>query len=325
MNRSLRTLLFGLLLTGALVRPASAATERLRTATASVRSLVGEEVARLDEQRRPEPVSPTASESDKSVSIDAPVEVRVGRMVVDVPVDCRNASGGYDVLIHFHGVPQRIQSGFAHAGIKGVLAVLNLGIGSGKYENAYVQDGSLARTLDAIDQVMQKSCPAKDGVGQRGRVALSAWSAGYGAIYRVLASQHDRELVDAVLLADGLHAGFLDKWHQHLNALQMAPFTEFAKLAAKGDKLFAITHTAIVPPGYASTTQTADFLIHELGIEQSSVDRDGPLPRMHQTSQADQGGFHVQGFAGGGTDAHCDQLYAIGDTLFEKLASRWSN
>jgi hypothetical protein len=323
MKFSPMALLAGLVVTAALIRPAAAATERLRLATPVVANLVEAEAARLD-RARPVAEPAAAPEPTNAVTLDAPVVLRSGRKVIEIPAACRDDSGRYDVLIHFHGVPTRIESAVEQSGVNAVLVVVNLGIGSGKYESAYAQDGSLARTLEDIDQLMQKHCPAKAN-GERGRVALAAWSAGYGAIYRVLANKTDRELVDSVMLADGLHAGFLDKFHQHLNELQMAPFTEFAKLAAKGDKLFAITHTGIVPPNYASTTQTASFLIHELGTERQSVDEQGPLPRMQETSQADLGGFHVRGFAGGGTDAHCDQLYAIGQTLFTQLAARWSH
>ena len=293
----------------------------LSVSTPAVASLVDAEVARLDASDLPRA---TAEALDDSVRIAEPVRVPLGRKVVDVPTACRDAKGRYDVLIHFHGVPSRVEQAFSHSGVAAVLVVVNLGIGSGPYEDAMRQDGSLAQMLDEIDRVMQKHCPAKSGTGARARVALSAWSAGYGAAYRVLANKHDRELVDAILLADGLHAGFRDKFRQHMNEQQMAPFTHFAELAAKGDKLFAITHTAIVTPSYASTTETSKFLMDQLGAELEQVNEVGPLPSMHLTTKADMGGFHVRGFAGGDTNAHCDHLYAIGDTLFSQLATRWS-
>ena len=44
---------------------------------------------------------------------------------------------------------------------------------------------------------------------------------------------------------------------------------------------------------------------------------------MKLISRADQGDFHVRGYAGGDTHAHCDHLNAIGDTLFSTLGAHW--
>jgi hypothetical protein len=266
--------------------------------------------------------APTVAPVEHGVTLDEPVRVQLGRKVVILPERCRDREGRYDVVIHFHGAPVTIEPEFARAQIPAVFVIENLGIGSGPYEKAFISDGSLARLLGEIDGVVQKHCPSK--VGGRGRVALSAWSAGYGAIYRVLASTHDRELVDAVLLADGLHAGFLDKHHKKMNDLQMAPFTELARLAMKGDKLFAITHTGIVTAHYASTTETADYLVTQMGQSSEPVNEPGPRPHMQRTSRFDRAGFHVWGYSGRDTDAHCDHLYAIGETLYPILKQRWA-
>ncbi len=261
--------------------------------------------------------------SDSSVTLDAPVRVPRGRHIIDIPASCRNAIGNYDVVVHFHGIPKTIEPIFKSAGINAVFVVVNLGIGSGPYENAFSKDGSLAALLGDVDRQMQKNCPAKNG-GALGRVALSAWSAGYGAIYRVLGHENDKQLVDSILLADGLHAGFLDHWRQHINALQMAPFDAFAEQAVKGDKLFAITHTGIRTP-YASTTETSNYLVHERGLELRKTDEQGPRPTMHLSSKADGGSFHVRGYDGGDTHAHCDHLYAMGETLYPLLRARWAH
>jgi len=259
---------------------------------------------------------------DRGVRLPQPVRIQVGRKVVVVPERCRDAAGRYDVVVHFHGAPVTIEPAFARADIPAVFVVLNLGIGSGPYEQAFIADGSLSSLLAEVDKIVDKHCPGKGG--ERHRVALSAWSAGYGAIYRVLANSADRKLVDAVLLADGLHAGFLDKHRQKLNDLQMAPFTRFAEAAARGEKLFAMTHTAIVTPGYSSAAESASYLIETLGLSRQPVHESGPRASMVRVSRANRAGFHIQGFAGNDTDAHCDHLYAIGDTLLSILKERWA-
>jgi hypothetical protein len=103
----------------------------------------------------------------------------------------------------------------------------------------------------------------------------------------------------------------------------MAPFDDFAAKAVRGEKLFAITHTQIVTP-YASTTETTNWLIQQRGLKRVSVHEAGPLASMTLTSRVDEGGFHIRGFAGGDTHAHCDHLNAIGDTLFSTLNEHWS-
>jgi hypothetical protein len=296
----------------------------MRSAAAGVAHLIAEVEQRPAANPVVVPVQkPVASKSTASVHLDKAVRVPRGRRVIDIPVDCRNAQGNYDVVVHFHGAPTTIQPIFAQSGVNAVFVLVNLGIGSGPYENAFSQDGSLAALLTDVDKQMQKYCPAKSG-GALGRVALSAWSAGYGAVYRVLGNKTDKNLVDSVLLSDGLHAGFLDKYRQHINALQMEPFDAFAEKAVKGEKLFAITHTSIKTT-YASTTETAGFLIHERGLEKKTVSEQGPRPTMQLVSKADGGNFHVRGFAGGDTHAHCDHLYAMGETLYPMLRDRWAH
>lgn len=262
----------------------------------------------------------SAPELEPGVRLPAPVTVRLGHYQIRLPELCRGADGRYDVLVHFHGVPSKVEKAFTESGVSAVLVTGNMGIGSGKYEDAFTAGGSLEQLLVRVDEVVGKHC---EGV-ERGwrRVALSAWSAGYGAIYRVLDNK-DAELVDAVLLADGLHVGFKDKQKRELNEHQMAPFDAFAEKAARGDKLFVISHSSITTT-YASTTETASYLIERRGLERQATDEAGPLPSMHLSSKASLNGFQVLGFDGKDTDAHCDHLYAIGQTLYSRLAERWS-
>jgi hypothetical protein len=251
----------------------------------------------------------------------APVQVRTrsGRVVV-LPRGCESASGAYDLVAHFHGAPPRVISMFEHAGIDAVLVVINLGTGSGPYEQAFARRGGLDDLLDGVAGVIEKTC----GAGPRHvkRIALSSWSAGYGATYRILSHADEAARIDTVLLADGLHVGFRGGYRR-VDALQIAPFERFAASAARGDRLMGITHSSIVPPHYASTTETADFLLGAEGIAQSREHLPGPRRHMVEVSRGDRGGLHVRGFSGTGPDDHVDQFYSMGDTLLPLLAARW--
>jgi hypothetical protein len=265
--------------------------------------------------------------SSKLEPLAEPVDIiRVGRRV-HVPRDCRTEDGRYDVLVHFHGAPESVIPAFQKSDLRAILVIVNLGIGSGPYERGYGQDGSLKILLERVDAIVDKYCPNAGDNADRtlNRVALSAWSAGYGAIYRILGNEGDREIADAVLLADGLHSGFVNKFTREIKPVQMAAFDRFAEQAVRGNKLFAITHTQIATPNYASTTETANYLVKTHDLARTVRDEAGPRDGMRLTSRASKGLFSVEAYAGGDTDAHCDHLYAIGDTLYSRLSKRWAH
>src|SRR5688572_9080825 len=62
--------------------------------------------------------------------------------VVSLPNGCRTVSRPFDVLIHFHGAPTAMEPAFERSDIDGVLVILNLGNGSGRYEQAFQYAGS---------------------------------------------------------------------------------------------------------------------------------------------------------------------------------------
>lgn len=260
--------------------------------------------------------SPQRSESLRRVT-------RGGR-VIFIPQGCASVSKPFDLVVHFHGAPTAMEPTFERSGIRGVLAVLNLGIGSGKYEEAFQVPGSFAELVERIAEVTRSMCPGSEG--QVRNLALSGWSAGYGAVWRILDRQSDADRVDAVLLADGLHASFEpDKERQRVvNWPQMAAFMLYADRAVAGRKLFAITHSSISTT-YASTTETAGFLLEQLDISKRIAQTPGPRPGMTMLYAADRGAFHVQGYSGNDKPAHCDHLFAMGDTLFPLLRERWSH
>jgi hypothetical protein len=246
---------------------------------------------------------------------------RSGKLV-SIPGGCASVDGAYNVTLHFHGVPKKVEAAFEHAGVPGVLVVINLGIGSGKYEKAFAREGALETMLQKVDDVVGEQCPEADH--HVGRVALSAWSAGYGAVYRVLFHTDEADRVDAVLLSDGLHVGFGDKGYRQVDPLQMEPYDRFADEAVDGLKLMAITHSSIVTPKYADTTETGDYLLRSHGVAQESEDRPGPIKGMVEVSHGEKSGLSITGYAGADKKAHCHQLDSIGTTLFPRLAQRWS-
>ena len=266
-------------------------------------------------------LSLTEPEAPFDTALDTPKRaVAPGSRVVSLAAGCRSVSKPYDLLVHFHGAPAVVEAAFEHSGIDGALVIYNLGIGSGAYEDPYSIPGSYDHMLESITLAVRELCPS---AAAPKRVALSGWSAGYGAILHIIDRAKDAARVDSVLLADGMHVGFEPVGFRKVSAISMAPFTLFADEAIAGRKLFAVTHSTIQTP-YASTTETAEFLLDTEGLPVDRSEVAGPRPGMTRTSRADREGFHMLGFAGEDKSAHCDHLFAFGELLLTPLAERWA-
>jgi hypothetical protein len=146
-------------------------------------------------------------------------------------------------------------------------------------------------------------------------VALTAWSAGYGAVNQILKRHADD--IDAVVLLDGLHG----RWEavpnrpadQPLRASAIAPVVEFARRAVRGEKIFIFSHSYIDPVEYTSTSATADLLLVEFGLERQRLDP-GDLA-FGQDSKAEAGGFYVWSYKGRNELAHCAHIPLIARAL----------
>lgn len=227
------------------------------------------------------------------------------------------AGGEFDVMFHFHGhEPARKE--WVQAMHRPVFVAVTLGIGSGPYEAAFRESGAFERLVKSVEQAVSTEVRS----ARVRRIGLSAWSAGYGAVQEILRQPYGRDRVDTVILLDGLHAGY---YGDGLNEAQLEPFVRFAKKSAANKALMVVSHSSIIPPGYASTTETANFLIDELGGRPT---RAKPRPSdpmgLDLLERFDKGGFHVRGYAGGSELDHCAHLGLYRDILKVHVAPRWS-
>ncbi|HEU4406311.1 MAG TPA: hypothetical protein VFS43_13685 [Polyangiaceae bacterium] len=243
-----------------------------------------------------------------------------GRGAFYVPSDLSAPGGTFDLVIHFHGANETVEPRFDASNLNAVLYTLNLGIGSGKYEAMFPDGKALGRALAEAEAVLRKRVPALAGA-RVGRVALSAWSAGYGAVARVLAYPEAAERVDAVLLADAPHTGF-EPGTRQVSQLGLAPYVSYGRKAVAGERLMVVTHSQIETPDYASTTRTARALVAALGLpEGEPAPADNPKMVMYEREEL--GSMHVFGFRGGDAPAHCQHLYNIGLHHWSFLGARW--
>jgi len=214
----------------------------------------------------------------------------------------------FDLLIHFHGGEAAAQL-LAPAGLELVLIAVDAGVGSQRYTEALASEPAFLN--DAIDAVRE----VLGGQAALRYLIITSWSAGYGAVRQLL--QHDDpSRLDAVVLLDGLHAGYrgadeppgdggYDRPELETSGLE--PFVDFARRAQASQALMIITHSAIRPPGYASTTETASYLLAQLGGQR----RYAGLKKMFGVTQQTlyrSGKLEIRGFTGTTPEAHCAHL-----------------
>jgi hypothetical protein len=226
---------------------------------------------------------------------------------VFVPEGCQ---GSYDLLLHFHGAHPYVKTEVEAAKLPAVVAVFNAGNGAEKYAQAFQSPGTLSSLLHQIELAVAPLCP---GGAKPRRIALSGFSAGFAAVERLLAREEDRSRIDAALLVDGLHAGFVDPRKRQLAPNALQAFRDFGELAKRGQKLLAITHSSIMTDGYASTTECSRFLLDALDVACND-------PLVSGRS----GEFSIEGFTGGDKAAHIAQFRQMDETLLSKLRQRWS-
>ncbi|AKT39444.1 hypothetical protein [Chondromyces crocatus] len=227
-------------------------------------------------------------------------------------------SGGFDVIIHFHG-HEAVRKEFVKSENGMVLVGIDLGIGSGAYANAFASPGTFERLLTSIETGMASKTGKKNAHIRK--LALSAWSAGYGAIEQILRQPAGKK-VDSVILLDSLHAGYLDEQAKSLKVVQIEPFIEFARSASAKKKFMFLSHSSIIPPGYASTTEVADFMIKRLSGKSKKANRQDVLG-LDMIRRYDRGDFHVRGYTGDDKPDHCAHLGLMADIVRVHLQPRW--
>ncbi|MCA9735643.1 MAG: hypothetical protein H6696_01835 [Deferribacteres bacterium] len=225
----------------------------------------------------------------------------------------RSNSEDIDLLIHFHGTGYVAKHAVFHSEHAFVLAVVNLGSGSSAYEKPFVDQAIFPNLIAAI----------RGSVGFKiNRIYLSSFSAGYGAV-RALLKNH-MQMLDGIILLDGLHTDYVPDrvvlaQGGALNTTKLADFVKFAQFASKGEKRFLITHSEIFPGTYASTTETADYLIDTLHLQRRPELKWGPLG-MQRVSEVQEKGLKIFGYAGNTAPDHVDHLHGLGYFLMQLMA-----
>ena len=216
-----------------------------------------------------------------------------------------------DLVIHFHGAAWLPQQAVASMGGRAA-AVVNLGTGSTTYHRAFADPVVFDSLLAGI---AREASSAVAHAVRIGRVTLVGFSAGHGAIRAILAEPRHFARVGAVLLLDGMHTSYVPDGTVMaaggaLDTTNLVVWRELAKAAMRGEKRFVVTHSEIFPGTFASTTETADWLLHAVGLRRTPVLRWGPMG-MQQLGEARAGCFTLLAFAGNSAPDHVDHLHAM--------------
>jgi hypothetical protein len=254
-------------------------------------------------------------------------------IALHVPPSLALRDGRFDLVIHFHGPHAQTFAALDDAELGAAIVSVNLGEGGTRYGTAASAPELIDRLVAFAEREVDASGRAPDA--RVGRIALSSWSAGFGAIREILKRPRDEARVDAVLLADGL---FTD-WSPARRAPtkptdQGAPardadfekvkaVIDFARSATEGDKLFVLTHTGIDNRAYPDAPRCADAMLRYFSLEKGFP---GGLPRSARGAQpyaTDSAGFHIWGFGGKGWSDHLAQHRAMGSRQFSALKAFW--
>ena len=207
------------------------------------------------------------------------------------------------LLVFFHGgkwLPEVTAAG-AHTAVISI----QIGAGSGVYARAFADPATFPALLREAER--------KAGV-HFSPVTLGGWSAGCGAIREILKSPEAYARIDRVIAIDGIHTDYAGgkpgPLESKLATANLDLWLPLARDAIAGRKRLLITHSEIFPGTFASTTETADYLLAELHLRRRAVVRWGPM-QTQQLSEVRAGHFLLLGFAGNSAPDHVDQLHSL--------------
>lgn len=239
--------------------------------------------------------------------------LRLSQGVVSLPPGWMERGAEIPVWLHLHGAPAVVEAQFTSIGAPGVLVNVTLPGLSKVYADRFAAPGALAEVLTAVEAALRAEGP---GTAWRlGELTVTSFSAGFGGVRQLLREPAAFDRITALVLADSIYCGYTgDPKDKQVDPALMDGFLRFARVAGEGRKRMVVSHSAQVPEGYASTTETADYLIRSLGGRRSeeAADWEGGLKL---SSHYRSGRLEILGFAGMGPDDHMRHLRALGVLL----------
>lgn len=215
---------------------------------------------------------------------------------------------GVRLLFFFHGGDWIPEYAVTRAKRMAVVTI-QAGAGSSRYASLFADP---ARFPSLIADAEKQS-------GLRfSEIILGGWSAGCGAVRQILRDPASAERVARVLCIDGVHAGYVNgtpgPQESQLDTADLDVWLAFGREAIAGHKHLLITHSEIFPGTFASTTETADYLLRAWGVQPHPVVQWGPMGTQ-MLSRVRAGGLLVVGFAGNSAPDHVDEMQSLPEYL----------
>ncbi|MFM7593270.1 MAG: hypothetical protein ACKO85_15885 [Isosphaeraceae bacterium] len=243
------------------------------------------------------------------------VKLSQGQLFIPEKLKNDASAGETPLLIAFHcgnWIPE-----MAASQLKAPLPCLSLqlGSGSGRYATPFTDDPKLLEKLLA-EVAGHLNRPISS-------LVLVGWSAGYGSIREMIRIPEYEAKVSHILLIDGLHTGYIGgkpgPLESKIETEPLMPFLHYARKAAESKKAMIILHSEIFPGTFASTTETADWLIRELQLRRNATLKWGPM-KTQQLGETVAGKLQIRAFAGNSAPDHVDLLHGLPEFLPELLA-----
>jgi hypothetical protein len=246
--------------------------------------------------------------------IDAPRSPQGRRIDLDaatlfIPDGYRPKDQTVDLILHLHGSPSIIEPAITESKMKAVLIEFNRKGLSSVYKEPFSDPKLFGRLVTKALEAVKKENLADSP--RAGHILVSSFSAGFGGVRELLKDPETFARIDTLVMADSLYAGYEGDGATHRpDPKLMAGFVRFALEAAVGRKTFVLTHSAQVPSGYASTTETADSLIKAVSgtADPTRIEWE---PGWIQTRQYGKGRLLILGFEGAGSEDHMRHLRGI--------------
>src|SRR5258707_1259017 len=174
------------------------------------------------------------------------------------------------LLFFFHG-PAFIPEVAATRHGKLAVVSIHVGPGSGVFGKAFLDPTFFCALL--------REAETKAGV-KFSPITLAGWSAGCGAIRQIMSTPEYYDQISNTVMIDGIHSGYAAGKPGPLES-QIQPdnlqiFIKLARDAMAGKKRVIITHSEIFPATFASTTETADYILKEVGLRRRPIVKWGP-------------------------------------------------
>lgn len=224
-----------------------------------------------------------------------------------IPEGFRPGEGGVDITLQLHGSTSVAERNFVQSGQPGVLLSIMLNGLSGVYTAKFKDPQTFWQILD--EAIAQLKAKGYDTSGLIRSVTVVSFSAGFGGVREMLKDPKTYTRIDAIVMLDSIYAGFAgNPVERKVDPANMEGFLKFARDALQGKKAMIITHCDLRPDNYASTKETADYLMAQLNKKRSLVQEEW-VDGLILQSRFEEGRLKIYGFKGDTGADHMKHLH----------------